>query len=128
MAALSSYGSGISLELAQKSLDALWLKQTVISSNLANVDTPGYKSRTVEFESILEDALSQAGSLTESDLDSIEAEVKVDYTTAAREDGNNVDVDAESIELARVQMQYEYLIRAVSSELERTKYVVTETT
>lgn len=120
-------GTGVSLTVAQKGLDALWLRQGVISSNLANIDTPGYKSRTVSFESALQNALNRGNAMTEEDLSSVAARVEVNNTTSAREDGNNVDADAESIEMARTQMQYQYLVRAVSAEIQRQEYVLNET-
>ena len=39
---------GNSLSLMTKALDGLWKRQEVISNNLANVDTPGYKSQYVK--------------------------------------------------------------------------------
>lgn len=38
------------VSLLKKGLDASWLKNEVISNNVANVDTPGFKSSSVEFE------------------------------------------------------------------------------
>ena len=38
-----------------RGLDAAWTKNEVISSNIANIDTPGYKRRVVEFGNLLED-------------------------------------------------------------------------
>jgi flagellar basal-body rod protein FlgB len=42
----------------KKALDASWLKQTAISNNLANVNTPGYKRQDVKFDSILKNYIS----------------------------------------------------------------------
>ena len=50
---MSGNFGGIGTELLIKSLDAVWLRQRVISNNIANSETPGYKSKTVEFESLL---------------------------------------------------------------------------
>ena len=113
--------------LAQKSMDAIWLKQKVISSNLANLDTPGYKSKSVEFSDLLKDILDNPGSSLDSlqnKLDALEPKVIENDSTEMREDGNNVDADVENIELARAQLQYEYMIRSVSSEISRLKYVI----
>ena len=41
---------GNSISMAEKSLDFLWAKQQIISYNIANVDTPGYKAKYVTFE------------------------------------------------------------------------------
>ena len=50
------YGNGIML--TEKVLDFLWGRQTVTLNNIANVDTPGFKSRYVTFE----DELNKRGS------------------------------------------------------------------
>jgi len=115
------------LLLEQKSLDALWLRQKVISDNLANMDTPGFKSSGVEFEDILSRALEYS---TSSDQDvakkvaGIEPRIVEDKSTQVREDGNNVDVDAQSIELVRALLQYESMARVVSDNIARMKYAV----
>ena len=42
------YGNGIAL--SEKVLDYLWARQSVSLNNLANVDTPGFKSQYITFE------------------------------------------------------------------------------
>jgi len=108
------------LMIAQKSLDALWLRQKVIANNLANYDTPGYKCQSVAFEEILEKALKSSG----SDLSSLEPKVIENKSTQVREDGNNVDREEQNIELARTQIQYEVMVRLMSDDLSRIKYAI----
>jgi len=43
-------------DVLEKSLDAALLRNEAISQNIANVDTPGYKRKTVAFEEYLNDA------------------------------------------------------------------------
>ena len=118
--------SSNSLAVAQKTLEALWMKQKVISHNIANIDTPGYKTKTVKFEELLKDALTS--STSDSDLtkrvSSIEPEILENNTTSMRADGNNVDIDSENIELVRTQLQYEYMTSIISSEISRMKYAI----
>jgi flagellar basal-body rod protein FlgB len=120
--------NGASIELLQKSMDAIWLRQQAIMNNIANSDTPGYKSKKVEFESLLELALKGAKSEDEilSKIREIKPEIVTDTTTTTREDGNNVDLDRENVELARTQIQYEYLTHILSSHINRLKYVINE--
>ena len=42
------YGNGVKLN--EKVLDLLWKRQSMTSANIANVDTPGYKSLYMSFE------------------------------------------------------------------------------
>ncbi|MCX7614257.1 MAG: flagellar basal body rod protein FlgB [Clostridiales bacterium] len=115
-----------SLQVAQKSLDSLWMKQKVISNNIANMNTPGYKSKTVEFENLLKKAIASSSNESElaENLSSIEPRVEQNNFTSGREDGNNVDIDSESIELVRTQIQYEYMTSMIANEISRMKYAI----
>lgn len=117
-----------SISLGQKSLDALWLRQQVISSNISNDDTPGYKSKTVRFEEFLKDALETGGGVRgmQSALDGVQAEIIENEGTQGREDGNNVDIDSENIELVRAQLQYEFMARSIADDVSRLEYAITE--
>jgi len=112
----------------QKSLDALWLKQKVISDNLANIDTPGFKSRRVIFESVLQNVLKQTSAMNgmQEKLSSLHPKVVTDQSTQMRQDGNNVDAEEQNIELAKAQLQYEMAARLVSEDFSRMKYAINE--
>ena len=55
------YGNGVAL--SEKVLDYLWGRQSVALNNVANVDTPGFKSQYVTFEEEMSRRLSEASSL-----------------------------------------------------------------
>lgn len=117
-----------SINVAQKSLDYLWKKQGVISENIANQDTPGYKSRYVTFENELKRNLLKVSGSTNEGYDEVikDTDFKINTTEneSARLDGNNVNTDAEYVELARTSIQYQYSIRAMSDEFTRLKSVI----
>jgi flagellar basal-body rod protein FlgB len=116
-----------SMELLQKGLDAVWLRQKVISNNLANSETPGYKSMNVEFEGILKNIVEndyENTDLLKKAAESAEPVVTQDSTSSTREDGNNVVMDKENIELARAQLQYDFLVSSLSSQISRLKYAI----
>jgi flagellar basal-body rod protein FlgB len=127
---MSDIFGGSSMTILQKSLDALWTRQKVVSNNIANVDTPGYKSQSVEFESLLNDALQGSSGQTENELSeklqNLDPQVHQDTSTSMRADGNNVDIDSENVALARTQIEYLYATRMMSSEISRMKYAITE--
>ena len=121
---------GNSMTVLQKSLDALWLRQKVVSNNIANVDTPGYKGQSVEFESLFNEALKGSSGQSEDELSqklqNLNAQVHQDTATTMRADGNNVDIDSENVALARTQIEYSYATKMMSSEISRMKYAITE--
>ena len=45
----------------QSGLDAMWLKQQVAGHNIANVETPGFKAKKVEFKQVLKEAADGSG-------------------------------------------------------------------
>lgn len=119
---------GNTLLLSGKTLDYLWEKQRVIADNIANNDTPGFKGKYVTFEDELRSGLSKIGGGTsETVRKSIkETSVKVHKTTteSTRLDGNNVQTEAEFIELARAQLQYDYQIRVLNSEIAQLRTAI----
>ncbi len=126
---MSSALDNTSMTLLQKSLDAVWQRQQVIANNIANAATPGYKSQRLEFEDLLEKQLQKTGTDEEGlqdALEKVEPRIVRDESTAAQEDGNNVDLDYENIEMARAQMQYSYMANSLNAQINRLKYVITE--
>ncbi|MEG1971679.1 MAG: flagellar basal body rod protein FlgB [Oscillospiraceae bacterium] len=107
----------------ESSLDSLWLKQQVITNNLANSDTPGFKSKTVSFENVLADRMGDKKSNREYDYRS---KIVTDNGTEARPDGNNVDVEKESAELWRAYAQYSYLTGKISGSFKNMNYVLNQ--
>lgn len=90
-------------------LDGLATRQDVIADNIANVDTPGFRARAVDFESSLASALQRgempAGGVTPT---------SVPTDAPAGLDGNNVDLRKESLAAMQTQFQYQMVTRAVS--------------
>ena len=114
-----------------KTADAAWQRNELISNNLANVDTPGYKRQDINFESQLRQALGNSRYQTMDDkvshLRSSSLKPRV-YTDSAnfsfRLDGNNVDVETENVELASNQIKYNGLIASINQEFINLKSVM----
>ena len=105
----------------QKAMDMLWLKQKVISNNIANAETPGYKAKSVSFKNVLS---SEYYRRHPEMVDELEPVVTVDNSTSIRVDGNNVDLDKESLELWRTYAQYSYLRERMSGQFKNMRYVL----
>lgn len=127
-----------SISLLEKALDASWLRNEVISDNIANVDTPNYKKKTVEFEKYLSEALEKSNfrgyrthekhiPIGEANLDTVPIRVSQDYSgNQMRLDGNNVDIDAEMSALAKNSIHYNALMNQVSKQMSMLKTVIRE--
>lgn len=120
---------GVSINLMNKDLDGLWTRQQAISDNIANVETPGYKSKYVSFEDQLQAQLSgDNGSERDliNGLKNTQPVTTVSDDQSLRLDGNNVDVEQQNIELARTQLNYMYSLRELSDYFSRLKYAITD--
>ena len=107
--------------------------ENVITNNIANIDTPGYKRQDVDFESVLQKAL---GKTKYSSLDKKVRELNQDlgkltttsYTDAAnysyRLDRNNVDENTENAELASESLRYQLLTTAITNNFSRMQTVL----
>lgn len=115
-------------DLSRKVLDFVWQKQTVTMDNIANAETPGYKAKYVTFEDELKSKLDYQSGKTASDIrstiNSVEAQVHESNDESTRADGNNVNVDVESIELAKAALQYEFLLKSYNDDLTRLRTVI----
>jgi flagellar basal-body rod protein FlgB len=112
-----------------KAADASWTRNTLISNNIANVDTPNYKRKDLEFEDYLQEEMSGGDSLDEevanADLDTLNGTTYVDHATSRyRLDGNNVDIDTENTYLAENQLKYYTVLNSISQEFSRLNMVV----
>lgn len=114
-----------------KTADAAWQRNELISNNIANVDTPGYKRHDINFESQLRQALGNNRYQTMDDkvanlkTSSLQARVYTDSANFSyRLDGNNVDIDTENVELASNQIKYNGLISSINQEFTNLKMVM----
>lgn len=103
----------------QKSLDAIWLKTKVISNNIANVETPGYKAKEVSFKEIL--SSKQGGS---ENVRAFRTQVTESSDTSILPDGNNVNMEKEQMELWKAYSQYSYLVDKVNGQYNNLRYVI----
>ena len=95
-----------------RGLDASWTKNEVISSNIANIYTPGYKKKEVVFGDLLNGEMSNLSSLKTTNSKHIQGKplngnvsITTDMsTTNMRTDENNVNIDEEMSELSKNQI------------------------
>lgn len=104
------------LNVMNKALDATWLKQQVISQNIANDSTPDYKAKTVCFEAVLNKSVKN-GSSKYNYITKIIPQKGTEQTL----DGNNVCMEKEQSDLADAQLQYDTLLNKVKMEFNMIK-------
>lgn len=120
-----------STALLQKSLNYTWERQRLTLENIASKSTPGYKAKYMDFESELQRSIQQmknGGNMKPSEfkagLDRLNVQVQQSDDQSTRLDGNNVNTDVENMEMARSQLQYQFLVRQVTDQFTRLKTVI----
>ncbi len=96
----------VSYVALNSALDGLALRQRAIAQNVANINTPGYQAQRVSFEAELGRAVSRGSGAVESTI--------ARSLEPTREDGNNVNLDAETLTNVDTNLRYQLATQAVS--------------
>ena len=122
----------------KKSLDLMSTRQSLITSNIGNVDTPGFKASEIDFQGQLREALGSKGKLNlqttnnkhfgpqTSNISSLNAD-PFEEEDAAKSNGNNVDVDKEMAKMAENQIFYNAIIQLMMKRGSTVRASITET-
>lgn len=128
-------------QVLEKSLNSASLQHQMISNNISNVDTPGYKRSEVVFQSKLNEVLGMQDksylplSVTHKNhisivpnltINDINPEIIVNSETSLRTDGNNVDIDFEMTKLAENTAYYSSLAQLTSLKLGTLQSVISD--
>jgi len=97
------------LQMLQGFLQVTNQRQQVLSSNMANVDTPGYHTRDIDFQQAMQEAMNPG----EAQLSPASMDV---MGLPERPDGNNVNVDRESMVLSETQLQYQLGVQLIKEQ------------
>lgn len=117
-------------ELLKKSMDASSYRSRVISNNIANYNTPGYKRHYVTFEETLKDNLNNINmKLTKekhinNGFEFGQVKEEIDDSTSMKTDGNNVDIDNEMVNNSANALMYNALVTQVNNRLATTRYII----
>ncbi|GLH73821.1 flagellar basal body rod protein FlgB [Geothrix limicola] len=129
-------GNGM-IQAMDRGLSLASQRQTLIASNLANIDTPGYRTRDFSFEGAMKSALSGQTSpntltttnpmhLQGSPSASLPPSTDPIQPSSERNDGNDVSLDRENMLLARTQMTYQNASTFMQVELRKLYFLIRE--
>ncbi|MFW6362816.1 MAG: flagellar basal body rod protein FlgB [Spirochaeta sp.] len=133
----SSFGR--TTDILHRTMDANMLRQAVVADNIANVDTPNFKRSEINFETSLRSALESEKfepfpqRLTNekhipwhrpTDYRSVEPRRNLDYTTSTKNNGNNVDIEVESMNLLNSQLAYQLMTETLGSQFRQVNIVL----
>jgi flagellar basal-body rod protein FlgB len=97
----------------ERAISGAGMRQTAISANLANANTPGYRRVDVDFHGALTRAMSSGDPAS---VESVQFSTETDPQTL-RADGNGVDIDVENANMAKNGLEYEALVSVARARL-----------
>ena len=109
--------------MLQQSMRFLWIKQSCILDNIANVETPGYQVKYATFEEALDQAVRSAWSGSSAPVSAVSRAIEETPVVvrqaqeSTRLDDNGVNITEQSVELARNAYQMQYVMNAISTDL-----------
>ncbi len=131
------------MDVSDKTLQALTtainfreMRQELISSNVANANTPGFKAKKLDFEEALARALDVDGQMQMNANDgrhfnvgnggfnNLEPEVYDNPNGVVSENGNTVDVEAEMAQMAENKLMYDALVQLINKKMGIMKYAI----
>ncbi len=131
---------GKTVDILHRSMDASMIRRSVISNNIANTDTSNFKRTDVNFEAELKRALDSedqpAGlraKMTDprhipfnrpSDYRDVEPRRVLDYLSMSKNNGNNVDIEVETMNSLQNQLSYNLMTTAISSQFTQVNMVL----
>ncbi len=122
--------------ILQSALDASSLRQQVISNNIANADTPGFKAQQVAFEDLLKQHLSNQSNFVGNRTDPRHIvigdptvgptpQIVENTDTVMQNNGNNVDIDQEMTNLSKNGLWYYTLTQQLDSQFQQLSIAIT---
>ena len=117
------------IDLMGRALSGSWQKNSAIANNIANVNTPGYKRQTLNFQEVLRNQMDMNESVklkltNPKHMDptgTSDFSVETISDTSYRVDDNNVDIDVENAEMAKNTIYYNAVVNQVNSQFNRLK-------
>lgn len=124
------------MQALEASLKMREMRQEIISSNIANADTPNYKAKRVDFENALARAIdidenqtmksnnSKHFNVGGGGFDNLEPEIYEDPNDIVSEDGNTVDTEQEMAKMAQNKILYDATVKLMKKKLGLLKYAI----
>jgi flagellar basal-body rod protein FlgB len=106
------------MDLVEKALGVRAYYHKVLAANIANVETPNYKEKDIDFGKTLESRMK--GSLD------TRIEEKTEYDGINSADGNTVNMENQIVRVTENNLYYNSLVRVISKKFAAMRYVINE--
>ncbi len=107
--------SDMTMDVLYTAMNGLMTRQQVIANNMANLSTPGFQASQVDFESSLQAAMDSGNTPSGNTA------VVTPTNDSANQNGNNVNVDRETMSLAETELRYQAVVGAMNTKFQILK-------
>lgn len=110
--------------ILETAMQATQYRNQVIINNMANADTPNYKSKSVNFEGVLSDAIQKTKETGINYMSSVMPSLVVTTNqNSTTLDGNSVDIETEMVSLYKNSAKYDAIVNSVTNNSNITSSV-----
>ena len=113
--------------LLERSLDIRTPRQRILSSNIANSETPGYEAKDIPFEKILERSMNQYSLLPLKRTHTTHLPEGMDTEMMAEKVPGGVNIDQEMAKLAENNLRFQAEVQALLKKFEALRTTISET-
>ncbi len=110
---MTKIGNNNILDVLEAGIKAEGLRQKTIASNVANMETPGYRRVDVDFKDLLAQAMDSSGDVNVKD---IEPQLYRPENTAVNSNGNDVNLEVEIGAMVKNTLQHKTYIRLLQKK------------
>ncbi len=107
-------------------LDMAYQRHNVITSNLANIDTPGYQARDLEFGEYLVDELKRSAGSRSQSQGAAPPQVEDRFDGTPGHDGGTVDLETEMATMTSNRLFYETATEVTNRKVALLRYAIDE--
>ncbi|AEJ61206.1 flagellar basal-body rod protein FlgB [Spirochaeta thermophila DSM 6578] len=130
---------GKTLDILHREMDVNLIRRQIIANNIANADTPNFKRSELNFESSLKKALESEkvrklpAFITDPrhipfnrpvDYRTVRPRKILDFWTTSKNNGNNVDLEQETMDLLNNELLYNMMVQTVSHQFSQVQLVL----
>ena len=107
------------IQVLTSMLQGTTLRHEVLSRNIANLETPGYRGQDVSFRTALRSAMlegpGEPGQAPPEQGPHVRPVIQEEARRSMRQDGNTVDLDRQMVKVAQNAMHHNALIHLMNS-------------
>lgn len=116
----------VTTSMISQGLNISLQRQNVLTSNIANLDTPGFTPREVDFTNALDRAMESVRTGDRGALGVGQVPLKETPNKAPGVNGNSVDLDTQMSKLSHNSVFYSAMTQSISRKMAMLRYAINE--